>query len=76
MWTKRLADGAKKPRSKASWAAVALAAISCLVQGVNFVRNDLKPVLDGLRENTATMRRIDARLDDHESRIKKLEGRK
>lgn len=65
--------GDKPGRGKASWAAVALALVSCCVQGVNFVRTDLKPLLEAARQNQATLERIEQRLADHERRIAELE---
>ena len=76
-----------KPR--ATWAAVALAACSLLVQGVNFVKTDLKPLLEQGRKNqvvlirieeqvilnTTRLARIEKRLDEHERRIADLEQR-
>jgi hypothetical protein len=69
-WTGRVK---KTARSKATWAAVALAAISCIVQLVNFVRTDLKPVLDGIKSSNEKLTRIEQRLEDHERRIGELE---
>lgn len=63
----------KQTRAKASWAAVALALISCVVQGVNFVRTDLKPLLEASQKNTAALERIERRLEDHERRLVELE---
>ncbi len=84
-WTKRekgrQGDGemgrrgdARQPR--ASWAAVGLAALSCLVQGINFVRNDIAPLLEATKQTSATLKRIEVRLADHERRLAELERRK
>lgn len=80
-WSRRKVSGVgyqvsgRKPR--ASWAAVGLAVISCLVQGVNFVRNDIAPLLEAAKQNTVMLKRIEARMEDHERRLSELErGRK
>lgn len=77
-WMRRMVIGEQgtKRRAKASMAALVFGAVSCLVQGIDFVRNDIKPVIEILRQNTATMQRIEQRLEDHETRLKKLEGKK
>lgn len=70
----RNAEGKKKTR--ASWAAVALAVCSLFVQVTNFVRTDLKPLLEAMKQNTATLKRIETRLEDHEHRLQVLERQK
>lgn len=64
----------RKPR--ATWAAVALAVCSLFVQVTNFVRTDLKPLLEATRQNSETLKRIETRLEDHEHRLQELERRR
>lgn len=73
-WSERLRTVKRRPR--ATWAAVVLAALSCLAQGVNFVRNDIAPLLEATQQNSATLKRIETRLEDHERRLTELERRR
>jgi hypothetical protein len=59
---------------KATVAAAALAICSLGVQVTNFVRSDLKPVIDAVHQSTATMQRIEKKLDNHEQRLIVIEG--
>ena len=50
-----------------------IAIVSLLVQFVNLVKVDLKPIKDKLDEIDAKTTRIEQRLEDHERRLQVLE---
>ena len=75
-WMTRKNSQVNFRRPRATWAAVVLAAISCLAQGVNFVRNDIAPLLEATRQNSETLKRIETKLEDHERRIQVLERKR
>ena len=78
----------RKPR--ATWAAVVLAVCSLFVQVTNFVRTDLKPLLEAARQSRVELNevreivdRVDKQFDvraeliiDHEERLGTLEQRR
>ena len=64
----------RKPR--ATWAAVVLAVCSLFVQVTNFVRTDLKPLMELAQQNSAALKRIEEKLQDHERRLTELERKK
>lgn len=72
-WMNRTGRDGKKGR--AGWAAVGLAICSLGVQVTNFVRTDLKPLLELSRQTAEAVKRIETRLEDHERRIGELERR-
>lgn len=61
-------------RPRATWAAVALAVVSLLVQCLNFWRTDLKPVLEVGQQNQAALTRIERKQADHDERLVRLEA--
>jgi hypothetical protein len=64
----------RKPR--ATWAAVLFALASLVVDLSGWVRADLKPLMELARENSASLKRIETKLEDHERRIQELERRR
>lgn len=72
-WTQRVSATTARAKTKATWAAAALAGVSLLAQITNFVRSDLKPVLDGVKQVSAKLDAIEKRLEDHENRLRDLE---
>ena len=79
-WMSRKVVGSRQSvvgsKPRATWAAVGLAVCSLFVQVTNFVRVDLKPLLEATRQNSETLKRIETRLADHERRIIDLERHK
>lgn len=66
----------QSPKSKTTWAAVALAVVSLCVQVTNFIRVDLKPLIEGVNKANTKLEQIERRLEDHERRIQELENSK
>ena len=56
--TGRWGDGETQGDRGAPWAGVELAALSCLVQGINFVRNDIAPSLEATKQTSATLNQL------------------
>ncbi len=57
------------------WATIALLLVNLLGQAFNYVKSDLKPLLDSVKETNEAVNRIETRLRDHEERIRSLENK-
>ncbi len=76
-WTARAKKAATETitdkQPKATWAAVALLLLNLAGQAVQFYRNDFKTVVDAVEHNTATLKKLEDKMEDHEERITKVE---
>ncbi len=78
-WNRRkLEVGSRKWEGKprATWAAMTFALASLIVDVSGWIKTDLKPLMELSRQNAETLKRIEAKLEDHERRIIDLERRK
>ena len=65
---------ARKPR--ATWAAMVFALASLVVDVTGWIKTDLKPLMELAQQNSAALKRIEEKLQDHERRLMELERKK
>lgn len=75
-WMARKNNQVNLRRPRATWAAVVFALLSLIVDISGWIKTDLKPLMDLAQQNSASLKRIEEKLHDHERRLQALERRK